>query len=69
VVKVGGGNGPLGHRISIKWDRSGRCVTCDITFHQWARYRVDLGSGFIVMPPQDHCHFFDLSNMTVKRIR
>ena len=65
----GGDTGPVGHRISIEWDRRGGSVAAEITFHQWARYRVALGSGFIVLPQQDRCHFFDLSTMTVRRIK
>ena len=69
VVTTGGvDTGPVGHRISIEWDRRGSSVAGEITFHRWARYRVALGSGFLVLPPRGSCHFFDLTNMTVRRI-
>lgn len=64
------GTWPLGHSVSIEWDRSRTPVTAvaTVSLHHASWYTVTIGS-LLIAPPADRAHFFDLKTMTVHRLR
>lgn len=64
------GTWPLGHSISIEWDRNRTPSTAiaTVSFHHTSWYTVTLGS-LLVAPGADRAHLFNLKTMTVQRVK